>query len=423
MRPKSEWVPVELPEHLRIIDRSQWERVQQHISNNRSLSKRNSKLFYLLKGLVRCGGCQGTYVGDSCHGKPYYRCHKHCKAYPTITQHILEETVLQAVTTALLNPELILDQVKVLLKENNTSQEKIEKQQQDISASLVQIEQEESRILEAYRLGAITASQLGQEMEKINNRKSLLLEKREQFLQTQQTPSVEVAEKSITDYCQQVTQKLESLTDEEKQKLLNLLIEKVIFKGEQIEVRAIIPLKQAFSENKNAMEILFNKDIEQNDQNLLKDSFSIDTLETNQQRNSLSREQSSIGNMGTIYCVLNPTQSNLLVRHCIVPEGSKGYCGCNVTYTMDIKVDYCIDKSQVKGFVLSIKHPVGLKPLPYLGDHKAILEQFLLKQPNSTLQDLCQHIKQQAKIEISVASMHRVVQKLALPYSPYNRHR
>lgn len=420
LRPKSEWLPVELPEHLRIIDRSQWERVQQHISNNRGLCKRNSKQFYLLKGMVKCGGCQATYCGTSCHGKFYYRCNNRCKAYPSITQHILEEAVLQAVTTALLNPELIMEQVKLLIKEESNSQEKAENQQQDINTSLTQIEQEESRMLEAYRLGAVTALQLGQEMEKINNRKSLLLEKREQLLQKQQVPPIEVVEKSITNYCQQVTQKLESLTEEEKQKLLNLLIEKIIFKGEQIEVKAIVPFSQPSSENKaenkNPFEVLFNKYAEQNNQILLQNPLRIEATGSEQQNNTLSREQSSIANAGTDSYVLNSTQSNFLVQHCIVSKESEKYCGRNVTYTMNIKVDYYFDKLIVKGFIISIDHPVNLKPKPYLGDYKVALEKFLLKQPQATLQNLCDHIKKHANIKINVPSMHRVVQKLDLPF-------
>src|SRR5258708_17557445 len=84
-RPRSEWLPLELPESLRIVPRDRWERVQRRIASNITFSPRNEKHSYLLKGLVRCGGCGARYVGDPCHGRYYYRCLKRCKKVPSIT--------------------------------------------------------------------------------------------------------------------------------------------------------------------------------------------------------------------------------------------------------------------------------------------------------------------------------------------------
>ena len=50
--PKSEWLPLELPESLRIVPRDRWERVQQQLDRNIAFSPRNEKHAYLLKGLV-----------------------------------------------------------------------------------------------------------------------------------------------------------------------------------------------------------------------------------------------------------------------------------------------------------------------------------------------------------------------------------
>ena len=66
---------------------------------------------------------------------------------------------------------------------------------------------------------------------------------------------------------------------------------------------------------------------------------------------------------------------------------------------MDVKAEYHINKSKVKGFVISINHVVKLKPLPYLGDHKTILEQFLLKRPHATLQNLCDYIIVECRVK------------------------
>ena len=69
-RPKVEWIPLELPAHLRLVQRDRWERVQARVKQNVAFSPRNAKHPYLLKGLVQCGGCGSRYVGDSWHGRP-----------------------------------------------------------------------------------------------------------------------------------------------------------------------------------------------------------------------------------------------------------------------------------------------------------------------------------------------------------------
>src|SRR5439155_21725635 len=96
-RPKSEWLPVELPERIVLVNRDRWERVQAQLNRNIAFSPRNTKHAYLLKGLVQCGGCQARYVGDPVHGRFYYRCAARCKTRPSITEDKLNALVWNAV--------------------------------------------------------------------------------------------------------------------------------------------------------------------------------------------------------------------------------------------------------------------------------------------------------------------------------------
>ncbi|MGI9071214.1 MAG: recombinase family protein [Bryobacteraceae bacterium] len=74
VRRREDWIPVQLSDSLVIVPRDRWERVQHQLTQNITFSPRNEKYTYLLKGLVRCGGCGSRYIGDPCHGKRYYRC-------------------------------------------------------------------------------------------------------------------------------------------------------------------------------------------------------------------------------------------------------------------------------------------------------------------------------------------------------------
>ena len=97
LRPREEWIPLDLPERLRLVHRDRWQRVQIRLRQNIVFSPRNEKHQYLLKGLVQCGGCGSRLVGDPCHGRFYYRCSRRCKRLPAIREYRLDKRVVEAV--------------------------------------------------------------------------------------------------------------------------------------------------------------------------------------------------------------------------------------------------------------------------------------------------------------------------------------
>src|ERR1035437_259638 len=104
-RPRAEWIPLPLSKGLRLVDRDRWERVQVRLRENIAFSPRNEKHPYLLKGLVECGECRSRCVGDSWHGRFYYRCSRRCKRLPAIRESRVEELVVQAVKRKGLHPD------------------------------------------------------------------------------------------------------------------------------------------------------------------------------------------------------------------------------------------------------------------------------------------------------------------------------
>ena len=241
LRSRADWLPVILPAHLQIIERDEWENVQRQLSKNITFSPRNSKHLYLLKGLVRCGGCNAMYVGDPCHGKFYYRCYRRCKKVPTIRDYVLDEAVWSAIKEGILNPSLILDQISRCQKQEEQCNRKAFSESAEISRALKQVEQEESRVLEAYRRGVISPLQLGQELEKLKTRQgSFEIRKRNLAANVNNVPTP-VVQQSVTHYCRQTAGRLESFTLEERQRFLRLLINSIIFDGNQVRIRGIIP--------------------------------------------------------------------------------------------------------------------------------------------------------------------------------------
>jgi site-specific DNA recombinase len=57
-----------------LVSPETWEQVQRQLTQNRSLSKKNARRDYLLRGLVKCGACGCGYTGGATRNRAYYRC-------------------------------------------------------------------------------------------------------------------------------------------------------------------------------------------------------------------------------------------------------------------------------------------------------------------------------------------------------------
>ena len=121
LKPRDQWVCVEngMP---RIIDPDDWQRAQDEMEKRRHRNAQHkAKAFYLLSGLVICGGCGGQMSGEmrryKSHGQPveyrYYTCANkkrlhgdgdHVRAVPADK---LEQTVVEYLQRIVLSPETI----------------------------------------------------------------------------------------------------------------------------------------------------------------------------------------------------------------------------------------------------------------------------------------------------------------------------
>jgi len=240
-RPASEWLPLALPESLRIVPRERWQRVQQQLARNYAFSSRNEKHAYLLKGLIRCGGCGSRYVGDPCHGRFSYRCIARCKQVPSISESKLSDVVKRAVGRIMTNPDVILEPLRRLDRaEANEAKmrvgtaERIERNVQRMSA-------EEQRLLDGYRTGLISPAQLGQQLERLKAGRAALDLERAALAQHPEVPTEQIAT-AVVDYCAEAANKLASLTADGWRELLRALIESAVFHGNRIVIRGRIPL-------------------------------------------------------------------------------------------------------------------------------------------------------------------------------------
>ena len=185
--------------------------------------------------------CSARYVGEPCHGRFYYRCYARCKKVPTIKEDTLNESVWTALKEAILNPRIIIESV---VKHNETRNAEANNRRDEIAQvekSIQQLETAESRLFEAYRLGVISAAQLGGELEKLNTRRSLMDARKATLNEQAPKLSLPVITQSVSDYCALIANRLETINSEGKQRLLRLLINEVLFDGSNARIRGVIP--------------------------------------------------------------------------------------------------------------------------------------------------------------------------------------
>jgi len=240
-RPRNEWLPLELPESLRIVPRERWERVQEQLARNRTFSPRNEKHAYLLKSLVRCGGCGARYVGEPGHGKFSYRCLGRCKKQPIIAEHLLNDAVKDVVKQIILNPGVILEPISRLREAENAEVKLRRGVDHEIEKEQSRLAKEERRLLDAYRTGIISPSQLGQQLEVLKAKQAALVLRKSELEHASKVTPAEM-QRSVGDYCEEAARNLANFTPDGWREFLRIIIQEIVFLGTRIIIRGRIPL-------------------------------------------------------------------------------------------------------------------------------------------------------------------------------------
>jgi hypothetical protein len=116
-----------------------------------------------------------------------------------------------------------------------------------IEQNLRDVDNQENRILEAYRLAAISAEQLGHELRVLSQRKAALAEQHHALSSATQSASIDRPKKSVGDYCEDAGRNLSSFTTEQPQQFLRTLIRRITFTGTEARIRGEIPFAQETS--------------------------------------------------------------------------------------------------------------------------------------------------------------------------------
>jgi site-specific DNA recombinase len=152
-----------------LVDTVLWEQANAQLKRNRRLPKSNATRIYLLRGLITCGQCGSTYVGQAYTSRKgtrgaYYRCcrgnaghytpEERCRARVVNTEW-LERTVWEDCRTVILNPGEVLADVQRQLHNRIDEMHRVEQERGHYIEAIKEKAQERERIMTLFRRGRL----------------------------------------------------------------------------------------------------------------------------------------------------------------------------------------------------------------------------------------------------------------------------
>jgi site-specific DNA recombinase len=243
LKPREQWIPVQVPA---IISEQTFESAQRQLERNRQLCKRNTKREYLLTGLLVCGKCGLNLNARTVKARAYYCCNS---KLGTITPNIcpskyvqgpkLEEAVWGTISRLLVQPELILEQLQTR-KCNPVAH--IEANLDRVCQSLERKTIEADRMLDAYKIGAISIQtlkckldEIKKEQTELNNTK-LSLE-----ADIHKAQAEELNEEKLYRFCRSLPDTLTNLEFKDRKQILREVVDKIVVDGNNVTIYGIIP--------------------------------------------------------------------------------------------------------------------------------------------------------------------------------------
>lgn len=255
LRSKEEWILVKVPS---LIPLELFESVQKKLTQNAELSTRNTKRDYLLSGLLYCSQCDGRMGGHTVHGIPYYRCYRKgnpdrvplspdgkpqpCSC-PEVKSEAIEPVVWDTICQLIKDPDFLIQELHRRNADNSETREILKRELQLCQVRLKAIPEEQKRLVEGYRKGLYADFMMREDMEIIQEEQSEL-EKRKVELERQLAMRLLTRdhEEQIRSLAEKISAGINSLDFAGKQELLRLLVEKVYYNGQDVEILTIIPL-------------------------------------------------------------------------------------------------------------------------------------------------------------------------------------
>src|SRR6266516_4189413 len=259
LRPKEEWIPISVPP---IIDLPIFHAAAGRARENEAFSPRNLQAGgYVLRKLVRCGRCgsscsaltsKQTYRGET-HSSHYYGCLRTTSGFlkqercsqRRIRADVLDELVWEEVSARLQDPGLILEahQTHKTQRRDSADEDGSSEKDQRLQAQVKLANRELSRLLDAYQGGALELPELQKRRQLVNSKLEMLNREQELLrkMAAEQKKETDI-KASLAECAALVSTSLKRISFENKQKLLRMVLDRVVVNDWKVDVHYNIPL-------------------------------------------------------------------------------------------------------------------------------------------------------------------------------------
>jgi site-specific DNA recombinase len=254
LKPKAEWIAIMVPA---IVSHEEMELVQEKLSHNQQTAPRNNKKHeYLLRGRVSCGCCLRTAPARTTMcGYGYYTClgrtdkqrraeGKVCAAR-MIPSNQLDQVVWADLCAVLTDREQVMAALQ-RVKEGQWLPQELQSRQKTLKQAIAAITRQQERLLEAYLNEVVGLQEFERKREELSKRQEGLRKQlREIDSMAEQEIELGAIAESIERFCEQVRKGLEESSFAQKRMLVELLIDRVVVKDGDVEIRYVVPTSPA----------------------------------------------------------------------------------------------------------------------------------------------------------------------------------
>jgi site-specific DNA recombinase len=263
-RPRDSQVPVPADQWIAvatipaIVTRELFDRVQAKIAQNRTFATRNNTATeYLLRALVSCGACQLACQARRTMptGKTYYICTgknlqvrqrlgSTCRS-KFIPAGVLDELVWADLVDLLQHPDRVAKALRRAAGGCGLPQE-LQARRENLRRGRSSLAQQIERLTEAYLSGVLKLGEYERRRKELERRDGTLAQQ-EELLSGEASRAVEVsgAIDSAEAFARRVRAGLDTATFERRRQLVELLIDRVVVTGDNVEIRYAFPIGPA----------------------------------------------------------------------------------------------------------------------------------------------------------------------------------
>jgi site-specific DNA recombinase len=248
--PERDWIDVgAVPA---VVTREQFDRVQAKLAANQSFSSRNNKVgTYLLRSLVSCGGCGLACLARRLPPNSYYVCTgktraaRHRNGATCASRYIpsqaIDDLVWQDLCDLLRHPAAVAEAFR-LASVGAWHPQEFQARRDRLRQGKASLAQQLERLTEAYLGGVIPLPEYERRRGEIGTRDASLAEQERRLSgEADRLHETLGLAATLEAFCERVSAGLENATFDQKRQLVELLIDRVVVTGDEIEIRYVLP--------------------------------------------------------------------------------------------------------------------------------------------------------------------------------------